>query len=132
MTTTVEIRALRLRPGAWPEFRRHWLHGAYPLLEAAGFDVVAFGRSDAEPAGAWVIRAFASAAERLEQERAYYGSPAWRDGPRAPILACVDAYVDAILELDDATVEGCADSGSTGRKRATRVRSAWSRPGSMR
>lgn len=105
MTRTVEIRALRLRPDAWPEFRRHYLHAGLPLLEAAGFDVVAFGRSADEPDVAWVIRAFADGADRRVQEDAYYGSPAWRDGPRAAILACIETYVDAVIELDEATVD---------------------------
>jgi hypothetical protein len=132
MTRTVEIRALRLRPGAWPEFRRHYVHAALPLLEAAGFDVVAFGRSDAEPETAWVIRSYADALERRAREDAYYGSPAWRDGPRAAILACIDTYADAVLELDETTVEGLRGlgidredgprTGASGERRLVEVR----------
>lgn len=114
MTRIVEIRSYRLRPGAWPELQRHFAHAALPLLERAAIDVVAFGRSPDDPDAAFLIRSFADVAEREEHEAAFYASPAWREGPRAPILACIDTYLDTVLELDEATVDGLRSVGTDG------------------
>lgn len=102
----VEIRSYRLRPGTWTEFERRFRDEALPLLEASGIDVVGFGRSPDDPNAAFLIRAFADLAEREAQESAFYGDDAWRGGPRAAILACIDTYTDTVLTLDVATVDG--------------------------
>jgi hypothetical protein len=114
MTRIVEIRSYRLVPGAWPELRRHFAHAALPLLERAAMDVVAFGRTADDPDSAFLIRSFADLTDREVREAAFYGSPAWRDGPRAAILACIDTYLDTVLELDEATVDGLRAVGIDG------------------
>jgi len=106
MTRLVEIRSYRLRSGAWPELRRLFHEGALPLLEAAGMDVVAFGRSPDDPDAAFLIRAFDDLTDRSRREDELYGSAAWRNGPREPILACLDTWTDTVLTLDAATVDG--------------------------
>lgn len=102
----VEIRAYRLRPGAWPEFRRLFIDAALPLLARHRVDVIAFGASLEEPDSAFLVRAFADPEDRIRTEDAFYASPEWRQGPREPILACIETFVDTVLALDDATVDG--------------------------
>ena len=107
----VEIRSYRLHPGTWPEFDRLFQAEALPMLRRAKIDVVAFGRSPDDPNAAFLIRAFADLPDRQAQEEAFYGSAAWRQGPREPILACIETLTDTVLTLDDATVDGLRTVG---------------------
>jgi hypothetical protein len=114
VTRLVEIRSYRLVPGTWPELRRLFARDALPLLASAGMDVVAFGRSPDDPDAAFLVRAFADLADRAAAEDAFYGSAAWRDGPRAAILACIETYLDTVLALDPATIDGLRAAGIDG------------------
>lgn len=42
-----------------------------------------------------LIRAYASAAERAERQDAFYGSDAWRQGPREAVLPMGAATLEA-------------------------------------
>jgi NIPSNAP len=95
----VEIRTYRLKPGTAQEFLRVVREEALPLLEKFGLRVLAAGISLAEGDDAYLIRAFPSLEEREEQENAFYGSEAWRDGPRAAVMACIDNYHTVVLEV---------------------------------
>ena len=105
MTRVVEIRSYRLKPGTQDEYDRLFREKALPLLEAAGVDVVRAGRSIDDPNSYHLIRSFADPEDRERREAAFYGSDAWRKGPREAVLACIDTYVDAVIELDDAAVD---------------------------
>jgi hypothetical protein len=105
-TKLVEIRSYRLRPGTWTKFERLFRDEALPLLAASGIDVVGFGRSPDDPNAAFLIRAFADLIEREAQEADFYGGEAWRTGPREAILACIETYIDTVLTLDVATIDG--------------------------
>ncbi|HEU0294924.1 MAG TPA: hypothetical protein VFR47_19435 [Anaerolineales bacterium] len=39
-------------------------------------------------------------------EDSYYASDDWRKGPREAMLALIESYVDAVLEVDESTVQG--------------------------
>jgi hypothetical protein len=43
---------------------------------------------------------------RGAHEDAFYGSAAWREGPREAVLACIETDTDSVLTLDDATIDG--------------------------
>jgi hypothetical protein len=101
----VEIRTLTLRPGTRGRFQGLFTERSLPLLRRWGFDVVAFGPSVHDDVSFYVVRSFASLAERQSAEDAFYGSDDWRQGPRELMLACIESYVDAVLELDTAVVE---------------------------
>jgi NIPSNAP len=105
MTRVVEIRSYRLKPGTQDEYDRLFREEALALLEAAGVDVVRAGRSIDDPNGYHLIRAFKDLDDRQRLEAAFYGSDGWRQGPREAVLACIDTYVDAVIELDDAAVD---------------------------
>lgn len=103
----LEIRTYRLKPGTRDEFVRLMREDALPLLEQAGIDVVRSGPSLVDEDGheeAVLIRAFASLAAHRQQEEAFYGSDAWRNGPREAILACIDSYHSVALEASPTAV----------------------------
>lgn len=94
----VEIRTYRLRPGCAPAFVAA-VGVALPLVQASGMDVVAFGRSDHEHESFFLIRAFESRAQLVAQQDAFYGSAAWRQGPRQALIDCLDTYLNTLLWL---------------------------------
>jgi hypothetical protein len=105
-TRIVEIRAYNLKPGMHDRFRRLFHEQAFPMLQRAQIDVVAFGRSMHDQDAWYLMRAFSSVAERQASEDAFYGSREWVEGPRAAVLDCIDSYTTLVVELDGATIEG--------------------------
>ncbi len=87
---------------------------ALPLLRGAQVEVVAFGVSLDNDHGAYLMRAFDSLQARDRDEEAFYSSAAWRSGPREAILACIEAYLDAVIELEAMGVDALRGSGGAG------------------
>ncbi len=106
MNHFVEIRSYTLKPGTRDEFHRLFLEAAMPLLKRWNVDVVAYGPSLHDENSYYLMRRFASLAQRDDSENAFYGSNEWRQGPREAILACIETYSEVVLELDDVTVQG--------------------------
>ncbi|MEX2126390.1 MAG: nuclear transport factor 2 family protein [Woeseia sp.] len=102
----VEVRSYNLKPGTRDRFQRLFLDEAWPLLQRAQIDVVAYGPSLHDTDSWFLMRSFAGVDERQKSEDAFYGSAAWRDGPREDILDCIESYTTVVIELDDATIEG--------------------------
>lgn len=100
----VEIRAYKLLPGTRDEYDRLFREEALPLLRRFDIDVVGAGPS-MDPDGYFLIRAFESIADREAREGRFYASPAWREGPREAVISKIDVYVDAVIELDEATID---------------------------
>ena len=114
MRRLVEIRAYALKPKAADALHRTFVTRALPMLRTAGIDVVSFGRS-AHDADAWyLIRAFDDLVHRDAQEDAFYGSAAWREGPRDDVLAAIDNYLDTVLWMDDAAIDAMRATGDDG------------------
>jgi NIPSNAP protein len=100
----VEIRTYRLKPGTMDEFVRVMREEALPLLTAAGLRVLAAGPSAVAEDGheeAILIRAFESIDARESQEAAFYGSDAWRGGPREAIVSKIVDYHTIVLEVPE-------------------------------
>ncbi len=110
---TVEIRAYNLKPGTRPEFHRLVTEQAVPLLRRGNIDVVAFGPSAHDDTSYFLVRAYASLADRQRSEDAFYGSDEWRKGPRTAILACIESYTTVVLPLDGPTLRGLRASPAT-------------------
>jgi NIPSNAP len=102
----VEIRTYALKPGTRAEYDRLFREEALPLLERWNVDVVGAGPSLHGPDGYVLIRAHDDVAERDRSEDAFYGSDDWRNGPREAVLACIESYEDAVLELDEPAIDG--------------------------
>ena len=105
-TRIVEIRTYRLLPGTRDEYDRLFREEALPLLRRFDVDVVAAGPSMDDPNGYFLIRSFADLADRERREDRFYSSAAWRQGPREAVIEKIEDYVDAVIELDEATIEG--------------------------
>jgi len=52
------------------------------------------------------MRSFASLDDRQQTEDAFYGSDEWRQGPREAILACIESYMDTVIEVDETVIQG--------------------------
>ena len=105
MDRLVEIRAYQLKPGAASQFHRLMREQAVPLLEAAGTEVVAYGPSAHEADAYFLVRAYAGLEQRNTEQDAFYGSPAWRNGPREAVIGKIETFLDTVLWLSDAAIE---------------------------
>jgi hypothetical protein len=101
---TVEIRSYNLKPGARAEFHRLASEVAVPMLKRWKIDVVGYGPSLHDDTTYFLIRSFASVADRERSEDAFYGSDEWRYGPRDSVLALIDSYTTIVLTVDAAGV----------------------------
>ncbi|HEX6234059.1 MAG TPA: NIPSNAP family protein [Jiangellaceae bacterium] len=98
----LEVRTYRLKPDATDEFLHLMRDRTVHLLETFGIRVVSCGASLVAEDGrrdAFLIRAFVSLEERDEKEELFYGSDAWRFGPREAILSLIESYHTAVLEF---------------------------------
>lgn len=100
----VEIRSYALKPGSRDAFHGLMAGQALPMLREWRIDVLAHGSSPHDPSGYFLIRSWRDLAERQSSQDAFYGSDAWRNGPREPMLALIVAYLDTVLPLDDAAI----------------------------
>jgi hypothetical protein len=103
---TFELLSISLKPRRRSDFQRLYGEQALPLLRRWGMDVVAHGPSLHDEDTYYVIRAFASLADRQRREDDYYASTDWRQGPREAILALFESTTTVVVELGEATVEG--------------------------
>ena len=110
----VEVRSYNLKPGSGGEFQRLFLEEAFALLRRWNVDVVAYGPSRHDETAYSLIRRFDSLSHRQESEDSFYGSDAWRNGPREQILALIESYTEIVLALKEATVDGLRRGGSSG------------------
>ncbi|RZI95807.1 MAG: NIPSNAP family protein [Rubrivivax sp.] len=100
----IEVRTYKLKPGSAGRFVPA-VQAALPLVRASGMDVVAFGRSDHEHESFYLIRAYDSREQLGAQQEAFYGSAAWREGPRTALVDCLDDYLNTLLWLPGEAVE---------------------------
>lgn len=105
MQRLIEIRTYRIKPGEMDAFH-HAVHTrSVPMLLQHGMDVVAYGRSDHEEASYFLVRAYANR-EAMEHEQAsFYGSSAWKDGPRAAMVERIETYLVTVLWLSQEAIE---------------------------
>jgi len=101
----VEIRAYRLKPGTRDDFHAAVTLQALPMVRAHGMDVVAHGPVANDDNGYFLVRSFATLDELKTQEDGFYGSAAWREGPREALVSRLDTYVDTLLWLSPAAID---------------------------
>jgi hypothetical protein len=100
----VEIRTYRLQPGTCADFHAAVTTPALPMVRAYGMDVVSHGPVPNDENGYYLVRSFASLAELTAQEDEFYGSAAWREGPREALVSRIATYVDTLLWLSPAAI----------------------------
>jgi len=101
----VEVRAYRLKPGTRADFHVAASEHALPMVRAYGMDVVAHGPVPHDANGYFLLRSFSSLAELTAQETEFYGSAAWREGPREALVSRIETYVDTLLWLSPAAID---------------------------
>jgi hypothetical protein len=69
-------------------------------------DVVAYGPSPADENGYYLMRSYASVDDLHQSQDAFYGSDEWKQGPREPIIALIDSFASAVIEVDEITLAG--------------------------
>jgi len=67
------------------------------MMQRWGVDVVAFGRSLDDDDSYYLIRSYASLAERQRNQDAFYGSDEWRHGPREAIVSKIESQSSVVL-----------------------------------
>ena len=105
MNRLVEIRSYKLKPGSGARFHDLVTRESVPLLRQWGVEVVAFGQSAQDPDSYFLIRAYDSLDHRQTSQAAFYGSDAWRQGPRESIIELIESDLDAVLWLTQEAVE---------------------------
>jgi hypothetical protein len=106
MVQIIEIRTYALKAGTSEQFHRLMREQSVPMLAAAGTDVVAARPSLHSPDAYLLIRSYPSQVERSRSQEQFYGSAAWTNGLRDPIMACIDSYTTAVIEADQSTIDG--------------------------
>ena len=106
----VEIRSYRLTPGTAAEFDRLVREVSVPMLRDREIDVVAFGPSLNDEDAYFLMRAYASLDDLERSEASFYGSDAWRLGPREAVLACIDTFTSIVIEIRTSAVEALREA----------------------
>jgi hypothetical protein len=101
----VEIRTYRLKPGTRAEFHAAATERALPMVRAYGMDVVTHGPVPNDENGYFLVRSFADLADLTAKQDGFYGSPAWREGPREALMSRIETYVDTLLWLSPASID---------------------------
>lgn len=100
----VEVRSYRLKPGSGARFHDLASTQSIPMLQGK-MDVVAFGPSLHEPDTYFLIRSYESLEELRSSQEAFYGSAAWREGPREAIVALIESDETAVFWTSAEAVE---------------------------
>ena len=85
---------------------------ALPMLREARVEVVAHGPSLHDADTYFLVRAYDDLAHRQSSQDAFYGSDAWRNGPREDILALIQVYTDTVIWLSAEGVEAMRSAGA--------------------
>jgi len=94
----IEMRCYRLHAGKAQTFEKLMQEQSLPLLRSSGCEVVYAGASLDKPEHYVLIRAYQDLADREQSQQAFYSSAAWREGPRAAILDCIESSVDFLQQ----------------------------------
>jgi len=111
ISRVVEMRSYNLKAGTRDLFHQLFERDALPLLQRFKVDVVAYGPSLHDRDSYYLVRSFASVADRQRSEDAFYGSDDWKQGPREAILACIESYTTVVIQVDDTTLRGLRRTG---------------------
>ncbi|MGM9490982.1 NIPSNAP family protein [Ideonella sp. YS5] len=108
----VEIRSYKLKAGEAAAFHEAVESTVMPMLRPA-MDVVAYGPSAHEPDTYFLIRAYADLADLEATQAAFYGSNAWRQGPRKTIVERIESHLNTVLWMSQASVDDLRRSNPT-------------------
>lgn len=112
MHAVIEIRTYQLREGTAERFHQAMQEQSLALLRAAGTDVLAACPSLDDPCAYLLVRAYPSRAARQASQAAFYGSPAWLQGPCELILGSIAHYHTVLVAAEPATIEAMRRIGA--------------------
>jgi hypothetical protein len=93
----LEIRLFKVRPGTRTEFDRISREGTIPLMRKLGITVLTHGPSLNNENGYFLVRAFASEAERVELSQSLYSTDEWLEKYDGPVGEMIEDYDTAVL-----------------------------------
>ncbi|MDC8013248.1 NIPSNAP family protein [Tahibacter soli] len=105
MRRLVEIRSYKLKPGTRDAFHAAMAGVAVPMLRQWHTDVVAFGPSAHAADTYFLVRAYADLDDLDARQDAFYGSDAWRSGPRESVISLIGTFLNTVLWLSADGVE---------------------------
>ncbi len=101
----VEIRSYLLEPGTRDVFHRLVSSQSVPLLRQFGIDVVGFGASLHDADSYYLVRAYRDLDDLDSSHERFYGSAAWKEGPRTSIVGLILKDVDAVFRAEEPVVD---------------------------
>jgi hypothetical protein len=101
----IDLRTYALVPEGRQAFDRILCEEALPMLRRAGIHVVGYGPSLADSDHYFLVRAFASRAEREEQLTAFYGSDEWRQNYEDMVMQLIESYHTVVIPLAPSIAE---------------------------
>lgn len=107
----LDLRIYRIKPGKCEEFDSLVREETVPLARSFGQQVVTFGRSLEDDDVYFLVRAFASAAERRSGLDEFYGSTEWEARYDNRVGEMLVSYEIAVLTVPTGTVDRWIESG---------------------
>jgi hypothetical protein len=104
-TRIVDIRIYKLKPGKAKDFHRLVHEQSIPLVKQWGHDVLAYGPSLTDADSYFLIRAYDSIEQMQADQDAFYGSEAWKDGPREAIVDLIEDMMESVFDLSGEAVD---------------------------
>ena len=101
----IEIRVYTLKAGTRDRFHALFVRQSLPMLQRRHVDVVAYGPSLHDAHSYYLVRAFASLADRTRSEDDFYASKEWMAGPRDDVLAAIETYSTVVVHIDGQTLQ---------------------------
>jgi len=102
----LEIRLFTVRPDTRDEFDRISREGTIPLMRSLGIKVLAHGPTLNNENGYFLLRAFSSEAQRIEQSQSLYVTKEWLDKYDGPVSGMIEDYDTAVLPATLDTIAG--------------------------
>lgn len=102
----VEIRSYNLKSGTRDDFHELMLKESLPMLREWQVDVVRFGASTHDKDSYYLMRAYNDLQDRQASQDAFYGSDAWKNGPREAIVSKIESYTSVVLDMTDDMIDG--------------------------
>jgi hypothetical protein len=100
MSSVIELRVYRLKPGTRDAFLRRFTEEIGPMLARFGIAVVAAEPSLHDEQSFTLVRAFPSLAEREAQLARFYGSDEWLSRHEAAVMGMIEQYDTCVIGAD--------------------------------
>jgi hypothetical protein len=101
----LEIRLFRVHPGMRDEFDRISRDGTIPMMRRFGINVLMFGPCLNDEDGYFLMRAFSSDRERVEEAQAFYASAEWETNYAARVTAMIADYRTAVVPATEDAIK---------------------------